>query len=91
MPVEVVSYNVRVKVAGDLRPIEVEAICDDGKLRSGDDCIRRFWVDGVGRPMYLGHLPADERKVLVKAVRDEDATIRRGGKAPPAAESRWSL
>jgi len=91
MPTEVLAYNVRSRVGGEEHDLEVEVIVDDGTLRAGDGCVRRFWLDGMGRPMYLGHLPTSEKTALVTAVRDEDDRLRRSGKKAPPAESRWGL
>jgi hypothetical protein len=91
MGVEVLAYNVRSPIGGTVHDIEVEVIVDDGNLRAGDGCVRRFWLDGMGRPMYLGHLPTSEKNALVTAVRDEAERLRRAGKKAPPAESRWGL
>ena len=52
-----------------VRSAEVELIFDDGKLREGDGCIRRFWIMGWDRPFYVGHLPQSERADFVARVR----------------------
>lgn len=91
MSSEVVSLNVRSKIAGEEQPVEVEAILDAGALREGDGCVRRFWIAGLGRPMYLGHLGKEEKLALVDAVRAEHARLAKKGIKAPPAESRWSL
>ncbi len=92
MSTEVRSYDVDVKIADGKETVEsVEVILDDGALREGDGCIRRFWVTGYeNRPLYLGHLSKVDGAKIVEAVRVRHAEHEKAGTKAPKTPSRWS-
>jgi hypothetical protein len=92
MGAEVRSYDINLKIADGKETVEsVEVILDDGALREGDGCIRRFWLTGYEeRPLYLGHISKEDGQRILAAVRAMHAEHEKAGTKAPKTPSRWS-